>query len=576
MKKQLEILQPDAARVRDIQRHFKCHPVTARILANRGLFTQSEIEAFLNPSVSRLRAFATLKDMDTAVARIVRAIFDQEKILIFGDYDVDGITSTTLLYEFLTQAGACADYYIPDRVEEGYGLNCCQIQDKAIKETYSLVITLDCGSSSHEAVNLAAQNKVDVIVTDHHAISEDMPRAVAVVNPRRKDCDSGAAYLAGVGVAFCLVVSLRRRLRELNFWVGKKEPNLKTFCDLVALGTIADVVPLIRENRIMTSAGLNLIATRPRPGIAALIQASGANGAALDADDIAFKLCPRINAAGRLEHARMGVALLTATDPDQALRIAGELNKLNSRRQEIEQKIFREILLFLNDTPETLKNTATLVMGKNNWHEGVLGIAASRLAEKFFRPVILVSFSGDTGKGSGRSIPGINLHDALIQCAHLLEGFGGHPMAAGLRIKKSNFAAFKTQFEKTVAAMMPDHPVFPELKIDSRVDFDMISPVLMDEITTLAPFGPENPEPLFQACKVNVKFSRIIGKNHRRMTLCQGRANSESTLNAIWFNADADGAHNLDRTFFESLIFKLKWNQWNGKKTIQAIISYVE
>jgi single-stranded-DNA-specific exonuclease len=411
---------------------------------------------------------------------------------------------------------------------------------------------------------------VDIIITDHHAISDTIPRAVAVVNPRRKDCASGADYLAGVGVAFCLVISLRKRLRDMNFWKNIPEPNLKACCDLVALGTIADVVPLVRENRVLAKAGLNVIATCPRPGIAALIDASGANKTTIDAEDIAFKLSPRLNAAGRMDHARLAVELLTAKDSDTAFAIAAQLNKMNAQRQAVEQKIFNQILMFLNDTPEQLRKSV-LILGKHDWHEGVLGIVASKLAEKFFRPVILVSFDKNTGKGSGRSIPGIDLHDALCRCASYLDGFGGHPMAAGLSIKRENFTRFQEVFEKTVSTMTEDHKPAPRITIDTRLDFDMISDALVDEITSLAPFGPENPEPLFCAEHVDVAFSKLMGGKHRRLKLRQRRSNSQNTLNAVWFNVEGE---NADLHHFNLLVFKLKWNHWNGKKSVQAIIEH--
>ena len=570
MKKQMEILTPDPKVVQNIQNLTSCNPLIARILANRGLLSKKALDEFLNPNLSQIHSFDTLADMDKAVERICRAILNHEKTLVFGDYDVDGITATTLLYEFLKTAGANVDYYIPHRITEGYGLNLCQVQGKIIPEAYDLVITIDCGSASHDPVDCAGRAGIDVIITDHHAISNPFPRAAAVVNPRRGDCASGADYLAGVGVAFCLVISLRKRLREMNFWKQHPEPNLKACCDLVALGTIADVVPLIRENRVMAKAGLELIATAPRPGLAALIHASGANQTTIDAEDIAFKLSPRLNAAGRMDHARLAVKLLTTKDMDQAFLIAAELNKMNAKRQDVEQKIFHQILTFLNDTPEQL-NRNTIVLGKKDWHEGVLGIVASKLAEKFFRPVILISFTEGIGKGSGRSIPGIDLHAALCQCAEYLKGFGGHPMAAGLSIEKENFTLFQQAFEEAVATATEDYFPIPQVKIDSRIDFDMISDALVDEISSLAPFGEDNPEPLFCAEHVAVAFSKVMGGKHRRLTLRQPRSGSRKPLNAIWFNVEKD---KMDMTHFERLVFKLKWNHWNGKKTIQAIIEH--
>ena len=573
MKKQMEILNPDQTTVHNIQKQTGCHPIIAGILTNRGITSEKSIAEFFNPSLRNIQSFETLIDMDKAVERITLAILKNEKILVFGDYDVDGITSTSILYEFLITTGADATYYIPHRIKEGYGLKPYQIEHVVIPGGFNLVITIDCGSSSHEAVDFANQSGIDIIVTDHHTISDSLPRALAVVNPKRHDCPSESSYLAGVGVAFCLLISLRKHLRNINFWENRPgpnlpEPNLKALCDLVALGTIADIVPMINENRIITKAGLEVINTSPRPGLQALIKLSGINKSEIDAEDIAYKLSPRLNAAGRMDHAGLAVKLLNTKDIDEAFTLAKTLNIMNLQRQEIEQKIFHHILMYLNEKPEQI-NKKAVILGKQDWHEGVLGIVASKLVEKFFRPVILISFNKNIGKGSGRSIPGINLYDALCQCAEYLEGFGGHPMAAGLSIKKENLKPFQNQFEKTVAAMTAGQELIPSIRIDCRLNFDMISDRLIDEISLLQPFGQNNPEPLFCTEKVDVTFSKIIGKNHRRLTLRQRNSKSNKSVNAIWFNVEGE---NIDKKYFDTIAFKLRWNHWNGKKSIQAVV----
>lgn len=571
MKKQIEILSPDKAIVQNIRKQTGCHLITAMLLANRGISSKKAISEFFNPSLGHIHSFTTLMDMDKAVARITRGILNHEKILVFGDYDVDGITSTTIIYEFLTAAGADVTYYIPHRIDEGYGLNLKQIKEKVIPEGFNLVITIDCGSASHDAIDYAARFGVDIIVTDHHAIGDDLPNAAAVVNPQRNDCPSESTYLAGVGVAFCLLIALRKHLRAIDFWKNRPEPNLKSYCDLVALGTIADVVPLIHENRIMATAGLNVITTCPRPGVEALIKISGMNKSTVDAEDIAFRLSPRLNAAGRMDHARLAVELLTTKDVDEAFKLAGTLNKMNARRQEIEQNIFHHILMYFNELPEQV-HKHSMVLGKQDWHEGVLGIVASKLAEKFYRPVILISFKENMGKGSGRGIPGIDLHAALCQCSQYLEGFGGHPMAAGLSIQRKNFKPFQKQFEKTVARMTQDAKPVPKIRIDCRINLDIITDQFIDGISLLQPFGQDNPEPLFCADNVDVVFSKIMGQNHRRLTLKQRSPRSANTVNAVWFNVEGE---NLDKKYFDTIVFKLRWNHWNGKKSIQAIIEDV-
>ena len=570
MKKQMEILHPDKTTVHNIQRQTGCHPIIAEILVNRKITSEKSIAEFFNPSLRNIQSFKSLIDMDKAVERITHAILKNEKILVFGDYDVDGITSTTILYEFLITAGADASYYIPHRIKEGYGLKPYQIEHVVIPGGFNLVITIDCGSSSHDAIDKANQSGIDIVVTDHHTISNSLPRALAVVNPRRHDCPSGSSHLAGVGVAFCLLIQLRKHLREIDFWENRAEPNLKNICDLVALGTIADIVPLINENRIMTKVGLDVINTCPRPGLKALIKLSGINKSAIDAEDIAYRLSPRLNASGRMDHASLAVKLLNTKDTDEAFTLANALNAMNSQRQEIEQKIFHHILMYFNEEPEQISKH-TVILGKQDWHEGVLGIVASKLVEKFFRPVILISFNNGIGKGSGRSIPGINLYEALCQCAEYLEAFGGHPMAAGLSIKRENLKPFQNQFEKIVATMTTGQEIIPNIRIDCRLDFDMISDRLIDEMSLLHPFGQDNPEPLFCAEKVDVTFSKIIGKNHRRLTLKQRNSKSNKAVNAIWFNIEDDNMH---KNYFETIAFKLRWNHWNGKKSIQAVVEY--
>ena len=449
MNKPMEIQSPDRSTIRRIATRAACHPIIATLLANRGITSPEAIAAFLHPSLGHIHSFETLIDMDKAVPRIAQAILGREKILVFGDYDVDGITSTTILYEFLTAAGADVTPYIPHRMDEGYGLKSCQINGTAIPGGFQLIITIDCGSASHDAVACAAQAGIDVIVTDHHTIYDSPPKAFAVINPQRADCPSGSVYLAGVGVAFCLLISLRKHLRKIHFWKNGSEPNLKDYCDLVALGTIADIVPLIHENRVLTRAGLDVINAAPRPGLASLIDICGINKPVIDAEDIAFRIAPRLNASGRMDHASLAVKLLCTRDADEAYAIAKSMHAMNTERQKTEQEILEFILMYFTHEPEHLDKKA-IVLGKEGWHQGVLGIVASRLVERYYRPVILISFDGDTGKGSGRSIPEINLYDALCGCSEHLEGFGGHPMAAGISIRRENLPAFQQKFETII------------------------------------------------------------------------------------------------------------------------------
>ncbi|MDA8405028.1 MAG: single-stranded-DNA-specific exonuclease RecJ [Desulfobacteraceae bacterium] len=564
----METQSPDRATIRRISNRAACHPIIAALLANRGVISPEAIADFLHPSFSRIQSFKTLIDMEKAVDRIARAIIRREKILVFGDYDVDGITATAMLYQFLKTAGADVAPYIPHRIVEGYGLNACQIENTAIPGGFQLIITIDCGSASHEAVACAAHAGIDVIVTDHHTIYDSPPKAFAVVNPQRADCPSGSGYLAGVGVAFCLLISLREHLRKRHFWENKSEPNLKDYCDLVALGTIADIVPLIHENRILTQKGIEVINASPRPGLASLIEISGIKKPMIDAEDIAFRIAPRLNAPGRMDHANLALTLLCTQNIEEAEDIAKSIHAMNAGRQEIEKKIFQSISMYFTHEPEHL-DKKTIVMGKQDWHQGVLGIVASRLVEKFYRPVMLISFDNNTGKGSGRSIPGINLYDALCRCSEYLDGFGGHPMAAGIHIRRENLHGFQKKFEKTIEDMWRGKELTPSMHIDCLLDFDQISHRLVDEIGWLQPFGQSNPEPVFAAEQVDVVFSKMIGNNHRRLSIRQRHSKTGKTLNAIWFNAEGEDQH---QKYYDRLAFKLRWNHWNGKKEIQAII----
>jgi len=560
--------QPDDKLIRHIQRKFGCLPVTAAVLANRGITEARQIHSFLNPSLKLIHNGFSMTDMERGVERIARALLNKEKILIFGDYDVDGITSTTLLHEFLKTSAAEVSYYIPHRLGEGYGLRTFHIEEAARKKGIDLIITVDCGSGSHDAVVEALQQGIDVIITDHHAIADPPPPATAVINPHRSDCMAGTQCLAGVGVAFFLMVCLRKHLREINYWSDHEEPNLKAYCDLVALGTVADIVPLINENRVLTQAGLEIINSAPRPGIRALIEVSGINKPFLSAEDIAFRLAPRINAAGRMDHAHLAVELLESADPDQARVIAQSINKLNTERQTTEARLFQRICMHLEEQPEILSRK-TLVLAGKDWHEGVLGIVASRLAQRFWRPAVLLSIKGALASGSARSISCIDLYQALSACSDFLENFGGHPMAAGLRLRSEQIDAFREAFETSASQMTGPDVLEPVVDIDAPLEMDMISEQLTNELEWLQPFGPDNEEPLFCARNIEIVRAIPVGKGHQKLLLKQRHSKTGRTIEGIWFNIPEACRSGKNLT---ELIFKLRWNYWNGDKRIQLII----
>ena len=572
MKKDWQILQADIQSVKNLCDILKCDPITATLLVNRKIDTAESALKFLNPSLNNIRSPFSIKDMDTAVRRVYKAIKNADKILIFGDYDVDGITSTSILLNFLQNSGADVHYYIPHRAKEGYSLQTMHISDYAIPNKINLIITVDCGSGSHDAVKTAQEAGIDVIITDHHIISKRLPEAFAVVNPKRHDCTAGFDNLAGVGVAFVVIICLRKYMRDLNFWQDRPEPNLKNLCDLVALGTLADSVPLVDENRIFTSAGVQVIKTgNNRPGISALLKICHIENSYINSEDIAFKIAPRLNAPGRMEHGKLSVEILTTESLNDAMQMATSLNDLNILRRNIEQKIINYIHAYLAENPGELEKRS-LVLSAGDWHEGVLGIVASRLVDSYFRPVVVISTKNGIGKGSARSIPGFDLYEGLSACSDDLVQFGGHSMAAGLKIKLKNIERFKTNFDNAVATGIKPSDFTPKLSIDCELGFDDISDRLIDEIESLTPFGNGNPEPLFMAKNVEVFSSKIVGKNHRSMLLKQSAGKMPKIFNAIHFNAltDAPLKDNFDR-----IAFRLRWNRWNGQKKVQIIVEEI-
>jgi single-stranded-DNA-specific exonuclease len=568
MKKHWHMLKPDPTVVEKLTRELNCHPLTAMILVNRNILTASDADDFLTVSLNNLRPPSSLIDMGAAVDRIYAAIAGNQKILIFGDYDVDGVTATVILLDFLRYTGADVSYYIPHRINEGYSILPQHISHFVRPNKFSLIITADCGSGSRQAVKAAGRFGIDMVITDHHNIGSDIPPALAVINPKRHDCPAGLQNLSGVGVAFYLLICLRTYLREKGFWQERPEPNLKNYCDLVALGTVADMVPLIGENRILCKTGLELINDGQRPGLTALLKVSGIRNDTLDAEDIAFRLAPRLNAAGRLDHASRAVDLLTARDINSAAQAAQTLDLLNRKRQELEKTILADIRGYLDINPSLLQHSS-LVLSRDGWHAGVLGIVASRIMDEYYRPVVLIATKDGLGKGSARSVPGIDLYAALAACEPYLENFGGHSMAAGMKIREENIADFQIAFEEAVRKVSQPEHLIPRLQIDSELDFAAISADLLNEMESLLPFGAGNPEPLFISSNVKVVSSKIVGKNHRRMMLKQSSARSVPPMQAIHFNVDDRMTR---QNSFEKMVFKLRWNRWNGKKAAQIIV----
>lgn len=569
MQMQWKIRQPDPTLVAEIQRHLNCHPVTAAVLANRNITSADQADRFVHPSLDELPPPDTLRGLETAVDRIVRALRRKEKILVFGDYDADGVTASAVMVHFLRSAGADVAVHLPHRIEEGYGLQPKSITRLAVPAKIGLIITVDNGSSSFDAIAAAKRFGIDVIVTDHHNIESQIPYAVTVVNPKIDERQSGRlACLAGVGVAFYLVIALRAALRTIGWWQEQRpEPNLKAYCDLVAMGTVADMVPLHHVNRILVSAGIDQINNGTRPGVRALIKSGGIRHTPITADDIAFRLAPRINAAGRLGSAQIALDLLSTANFDNAARLAEDLHALNQRRQQMETAIYTEITRHLESRSDLLDRQSLLLAG-TRWHEGVIGIVASKLVARYHRPIIVVSVNEETAKGSGRSVPQLDLYAAIASCSDLLETYGGHRMAAGISLRTQNIGKLRDAFEAAVEELTPSQATGPELTIDQEIRLDQICPQLIDELESLAPFGNENPAPLFMAREVRVTTAAIVGRRHRRMMLCQPDQCSPP-IGAIQFNLEQDDPR---AEAFEKLAFRLQWNRYGGKKEIQMIV----
>lgn len=562
------LLQPKPGAVKRLRDHLQCSPVVASLLVNRGIDSPSLADRFLTPSFRQMSDPSLMRDMDTAISRIYDAILRHEHILIFGDYDVDGVTATVLITEFLTAAGAKVSYYIPHRQSEGYGLKPCHISDPAISNNINLIITVDCGSSSHEAVREAGRAGIDVIITDHHMISHPMPEALAIVNPRRGDCPSGSGNLAGVGVAFFLVISLRKHLRDRGFWISRNEPNLKNACDLVALGTVADMVPLTGDNRIFVKVGIDVIHSGLRPGMQSLIENSGIKHPFLNSEDIAFKLAPRLNAAGRMAHAKTAAHLLLIRDSRKALKLAEILNALNCKRRSSEQSVLDEVRLRLQNEPEHL-HRAAIVLADTAWSSGILGIVASKLVHQFFRPVVLISTQNGVGRGSARSIPGFDLYQGLKDCADCLIGFGGHAAAAGLEISTERILEFQNRFIRVADSRISREQLLPEIVIDTILDIQDITPSLIDEIETLSPYGTANPEPVFLAKNIRIVSSEIVGRNTCRMIVRSGARSSGPNISAVQFNVASPLPKAKE---IHEMVYRLRWNNWNGTRTPQILI----
>ncbi len=493
-------------------------PLVARILLNRGLAGADAIRAFLDPSLERLNPPSGLPDLEVATARLGRAVRQGEAVAVYGDYDADGLTATALLHQFFQELGLPCCSYIPDRLTQGYGLKIQGLKELAAQAR--LLVTVDCGVSNAAEVAWAKEQGLEVIITDHHEVPPELPDALAVVNPKRRGHDYPFGELAGVGVALLLALGVRAVLRSEGWFNGRREPNLRSYLDLVALGTAADVVPLVGENRILVHQGLKVLEESRRPGIIALKEAVELEGKPISYQDVVFRLAPRLNAAGRMGQARCALELLLSDDLTQARVQARYLHNLNRQRQALEEEVLKQARALIRQTG--LESRPVLVLGKEGWHPGVIGIVAARLAEEYYRPVALVSLENGRGRGSARSIEGFHLFKGLHACRQALHKYGGHRAAAGFELAAGNLSALQDLLEQAFGEQLGQTPPRPTLKVDAQAALQDLDPAFYRHLETLRPFGPGNPAPVIVCLEVECLGSRVVGGKHLKVQLAQG------------------------------------------------------
>ena len=540
----------------------------AGFLALRGILSSDQAEAHLDPDLRKISDYHLMKDMDRALDRLAAAVGKKEKIGIFGDYDADGVTASALLYLFLNEIGIESQVYIPHREHEGYGLNKKGI-DWLGSKGCSLIITVDCGITAIDEAKYASESGIDLIITDHHEPAGTIPDAVAVLDPKRPECAFAFKELAGVGVAFNLVRALRTRLRDMGFFNNSLPPRLRNYLDLVAMGTVSDVVPLLGDNRILVKTGLEVASVAARPGIAALKEISYIKSN-VDSVHMAFRMGPRINAAGRMDHAMTAFRLLVTTEPEKAMRLASELQALNTQRQKEEQRILQEATTQLHEQG----SLPAYVLSSDGWQRGVVGIVASRLMEKVSRPVILLAVDRDEAAGSGRCPEVLDLHSILSECSHILTRFGGHKAAAGLSLRTCDMKEFRRIMADVVSRRLQYVDLTPALELDARVTLDQISqPAFTDMFQKLGPFGAGYQAPAFALHDFAVKSANQIGKGHLKIILETGEAILQDNNIEGISGIEIVGWGHGDKVDLQWENFEIACepgiNIWNDRRTLQ-------
>ena len=549
-------VKPNPEKVKAIQQALQVDEIIATLLVQRGVETFEQAKTFFRPTLADLHNPYLMKDMDKAVARIELAIANNENILVFGDYDVDGTTAVSLVSSYLRSFYPNVATYIPDRYAEGYGISYMGI-DYAEDNDVSLIIALDCGIKSIDHVNYAKAKNIDFIICDHHRPGDILPEAVAVLDPKRQDCSYPYDELCGCGVGFKLIQALAENRNQTI-------EDLVMYLDLVATAIAADIVPITGENRVLAKFGLEVINSNPRPGIKALIQ--NVKKQVLTITDVVFIVAPRINAAGRIKHGNEAVALLTEYNLDQAEQFASEIEQHNSDRKDLDKQITKEALLQIEENNE--QSRFSTVVYQENWHKGVIGIVASRLVENYYRPTIVFTKSGEKLAASARSVKDFDIYNALEACAEHLEQFGGHMYAAGMTLKEENYDNFKQAFEQVVIDTIHPDLLIPEISYDAEIELSEINPKLIRLLKQFEPFGPENMTPLFLIKNVNdTGYPKLLGQDDEHLKLYIQQNNSEK-FGAIGFKLGSKLEVVKNSSKFDAIV-SLEENEWRDVVTLQ-------
>jgi single-stranded-DNA-specific exonuclease len=554
-KKRWHIVDTDISKALELQQALHIHPVICRILVQRKIESYAGAKSFFRPQLSELHDPWLMKDMDKAVERIIHAINNQEKILVFGDYDVDGTTAVASMYSFLKKIHTPLDFYIPHRYREGYGISKAGI-DFAKENGFTLIISLDCGIKSVDLIAYAKELGIDFIVCDHHLPDEILPPAIAILNPKQKDCDYPFKELCGCGVGFKLISALAPQF-------GLTDEDVFENVDLVATAIAADIVSMSGENRVLAFYGLKKANENPNKGIKALGFLSGLKKE-LHINNLVFMIAPRVNAAGRMDDARKAVQMFIAETYEEALRFAALLHSDNTDRKEADSSITEEALTLIRENEEWFSHKSTVVF-KPHWHKGVVGIVASRLIEHYYKPTIVLTQSGDFAAGSARSVPGFNLYEAVHACREYLLGYGGHFAAAGLTLEIDKVELFRNKFEEIVSSTITPELLIPEIVIDAEINFNEINWSFYNILQQMEPFGPDNLRPVFIAKNVwDTGYSKVVKEEHIRFSLQQNNV----VLTGIGFGM-AEKFQFLQSKKPIDIVFKIDENEWNGNKTLQ-------